>query len=95
VLETSTTTLKDDDIMKNIFNSGRYKDKVEMKILEWIISEEMKHTKHYRIYAKVFGLDVPLTQSQPIESTKERHRTPSTPRLPNPKMDTVESSAPK
>ncbi|GJS30612.1 hypothetical protein Tco_0491232 [Tanacetum coccineum] len=40
----------------------------------------MKHTKHYRIYAKVFGLDVPLTQSQPIESTHGTHRTPSTPR---------------
>ncbi|GJW95409.1 DNA helicase [Tanacetum coccineum] len=54
--------LKDDDIMKNIFNSGRYKDKVGLKILEWIISEEMKHMEHYRMYAEVFGLDVPLTQ---------------------------------
>nr|GEX40407.1 retrovirus-related Pol polyprotein from transposon TNT 1-94 [Tanacetum cinerariifolium] len=40
--------LKDDDIMKNIFNSGRYKDKVEMKIPAWMISEAMKHTEHYR-----------------------------------------------
>ncbi|GJY30960.1 retrovirus-related pol polyprotein from transposon TNT 1-94 [Tanacetum coccineum] len=32
--------LKDDDIMKNIFNSGRYKDKVGMKIPDWMISEE-------------------------------------------------------
>ncbi|GJT52663.1 retrovirus-related pol polyprotein from transposon TNT 1-94 [Tanacetum coccineum] len=55
--------LKDDDIMKNIFNSGRYKDKVGMQIPDWMISEEMKHTEHYRMYAEVFGLDVPLTQS--------------------------------
>ncbi|GJR83847.1 hypothetical protein Tco_0154632 [Tanacetum coccineum] len=55
--------LKDDDIMKNIFNSGRYKDKVGMKIPDWMILEEMKNTKHYRMYAEVFGLDVPLTQS--------------------------------
>ncbi|GJR52055.1 retrovirus-related pol polyprotein from transposon TNT 1-94 [Tanacetum coccineum] len=41
--------LKDDDIMKNIFNSGRYKDKVGMKIPDWMISEEMKHTEHYRM----------------------------------------------
>ncbi|GJX98693.1 hypothetical protein Tco_0355712 [Tanacetum coccineum] len=61
--------LKDDDIMKNIFNSRRCKDKVGMKIPDWIISEEMKHTEHYRMYAEVFGLDVPLTQSQPTEST--------------------------
>ncbi|GJV61136.1 hypothetical protein Tco_1467236 [Tanacetum coccineum] len=87
--------LQDDDIMKNIFNSGRHKDKVGMQILDWMITEEMKHTEHYRMYAKVFGLDVPLTQSQPTKSTQGTHRTPSTPRSPNPKMDAAESSAPK
>ncbi|GKB67973.1 hypothetical protein Tco_0929385 [Tanacetum coccineum] len=87
--------LKDDDIMKNIFNLGRYKDKVIMKIPEWMISEEMKHTKHYRMYKEVFGLDVPLTQSQQTESTQGMHRTPSAPRSPNPEMDIAESSAPK
>ncbi|GKB32198.1 hypothetical protein Tco_0871599, partial [Tanacetum coccineum] len=61
--------LQDDDIMKNIFNSGRHKDKVGMQIPEWMITEEMKHTEHYRMYAEVFGLDVPPTQSQPTEST--------------------------
>ncbi|GKE11791.1 hypothetical protein Tco_1415342 [Tanacetum coccineum] len=63
--------------MKNIFNSGRYKDKVGMKIPDWMISEEMKHTEHYRMYTEVFGLDVPLTQSQPTESTQGTYRTPS------------------
>nr|GEX21476.1 hypothetical protein [Tanacetum cinerariifolium] len=72
--------LKDNDLMKNIFNSRRYKDKVGMKILDWMISEEMKQTKHYRMYAEVFGIDVPLTQSQPTESTQGTHRTPSAPR---------------
>ncbi|GKA82917.1 hypothetical protein Tco_0789665 [Tanacetum coccineum] len=66
-----------------------------MQIPDWMISEEMKHTEHYRMYAEVFGLDVPLTQSQPTESTQGTHRTPSAPRSPNPKMDTAESSAPK
>ncbi|GJX22461.1 hypothetical protein Tco_0226906 [Tanacetum coccineum] len=51
--------LQDDDIMKYIFNSGRHKDKVDMQIPNWIITEELKHTEHYRIYAEVFGLDVP------------------------------------
>ncbi|GKC41778.1 hypothetical protein Tco_1059500 [Tanacetum coccineum] len=41
------------------------------------------------MYAKVFGLDVPLTQSQPTKSTQGTHRTPSAPRSPNPKMDTT------
>ncbi|GJY86092.1 hypothetical protein Tco_0500118 [Tanacetum coccineum] len=60
-----------------------------------MISEEMKHIEHYRMYAEVFGIDVPLTQSQPTESTQGTHKTPSAPRSPNPKMDTAESSAPK
>nr|GEZ89712.1 hypothetical protein [Tanacetum cinerariifolium] len=85
--------LKDNDIMKNIFNSGRYKNKVRMKIPAWMILEEMKHTEHYRMYAKVFGIDVPLTQSQPTESTQGTYRTTSVFRSPNPKMDAAESSA--
>ncbi|GKC24286.1 retrovirus-related pol polyprotein from transposon TNT 1-94, partial [Tanacetum coccineum] len=82
--------LQDDDIMKNIFDSGRYKDKVGMQIPDW-----MKHTEHYRMYAEVFGLDVPLTQSQLTDSTQGTHRTPCAPRSPNPKMDEAKSSAPK
>ncbi|GJZ19959.1 hypothetical protein Tco_0556549 [Tanacetum coccineum] len=87
--------LKNDDIMKNIFNSGRYKDKVGTRIPAWMISEEMKHTEHYRMYAEVFRIDVPLTQSQPTESTQGTHRTPSAPRSPNHKKDAAESSPPK
>ncbi|GJT43870.1 hypothetical protein Tco_0952585 [Tanacetum coccineum] len=60
-----------------------------------MITEEMKHTEHYRMYVEVFGFDVPLTQSQPTESTQGTHRTPSAPRSPTPKTDTSESSAPK
>nr|GFC00470.1 hypothetical protein [Tanacetum cinerariifolium] len=72
--------LKDDDLMKNIFNSGRYKDKVGMKIPDWMISEQMKQTEHYQMYAEVFGIDVPLIQSLLTESTQRTHRTPSAPR---------------
>ncbi|GJW88028.1 hypothetical protein Tco_0163368 [Tanacetum coccineum] len=32
----------------------------------------MKNTEHYRIYAEVFRLDVPLTESQPMSLLKER-----------------------
>ncbi|GJV19324.1 hypothetical protein Tco_1368344 [Tanacetum coccineum] len=87
--------LQDDDIMKNIFNSGRHKDKVGMQIPDWMITKEMKHTEHYMMYAEVFGLDVPLTQSQPTDSTQGIHMTLSAPRSPAPKKDTTESSAPK
>ncbi|GJR46115.1 hypothetical protein Tco_1314218 [Tanacetum coccineum] len=87
--------LQDDDIMKNIFNSGRNKNKVGMRIPAWMITEEMKQTEHYRMYVEVFGLDVPLTQSQPTESTQGTHRTTSAPRSPNPITEAAESSAPK
>ncbi|GJR22736.1 retrovirus-related pol polyprotein from transposon TNT 1-94 [Tanacetum coccineum] len=87
--------LQDDDIMKNIFNSGRNKNKVGMRIPAWMITEEMKLTEHYKMYAEVFGLDVPLTQSQPTESTQGTHRTLSAPRSPNPATETAESSVPK
>ncbi|GJZ36737.1 hypothetical protein Tco_0582928 [Tanacetum coccineum] len=72
--------LQDDDIMKNIFNSGRYKDKVGMQIPAWMITKEMKHTEHYQMYVEVFGIDVSLIQSQPTDSTQGTHRTPSAPR---------------
>nr|GFA41222.1 hypothetical protein [Tanacetum cinerariifolium] len=59
-----------------------------------MISEEMKQTKHYRMYAEVFGIDVPLIQSPPTESIQGMHRTPSAPRSPTPKVDAAELSVP-
>ncbi|GJZ40431.1 hypothetical protein Tco_0586994, partial [Tanacetum coccineum] len=85
--------LQDDDIMKNIFNSGRHKNKVGMQIPAWMITDEMKQTEHYQMYAEVFRIDVPLTQSQPNESTQGRYRIPSAPRSPNPDKEVAESSA--
>nr|GEU54965.1 hypothetical protein [Tanacetum cinerariifolium] len=73
--------LEDDAIVKNIFNSGKYKDGVRMKIPSWMIMDEMKLTDHYRMYAVVFGVGVPTTQSQPIESIQGTHRTLSSPSL--------------
>ncbi|GKA56930.1 hypothetical protein Tco_0756002 [Tanacetum coccineum] len=83
--------LQDDDIMKNIFNSGRNKNKVGMRIPPWMITEEMKLTEHYKMYAEVFGLDVPLIQSQPTKSTQGMYRTTSAPRSPNPATEPTES----
>ncbi|GJQ96921.1 retrovirus-related pol polyprotein from transposon TNT 1-94 [Tanacetum coccineum] len=60
-----------------------------------LITDEMKLTEHYWMYAEVFRIDVPLTQSQPTESTQGTHRTPSAPRSPNPDKEVAESSAPR
>ncbi|GKD07039.1 hypothetical protein Tco_1186724 [Tanacetum coccineum] len=48
-------------------------------IMELKTSSSFK-TTGLLMYAKVFGLDVPLTQSQPTESTQGTHRTLSVPR---------------
>ncbi|GKA83715.1 hypothetical protein Tco_0805310 [Tanacetum coccineum] len=85
--------LQDDDIMRNIFNLGRHKNKVRMKIPDWMITDEMKQTEHYRMYTEVFGIDVPLTRSQQTEFTHRTHRTTSASRSPNPDKEVAESSA--
>ncbi|GKF29375.1 hypothetical protein Tco_0095717, partial [Tanacetum coccineum] len=72
--------LQDDDIMKNIFNSGRNKNKVGMRIPPWMITEEMKLTEHYKI-----RLSLPRKRIG--------HLAP--PRSPNPATETAESSVPK
>ncbi|GJV42266.1 retrovirus-related pol polyprotein from transposon TNT 1-94 [Tanacetum coccineum] len=89
------TKLIDDVMIKSIFNSGKSKNVVGMKIPDWMITEEMKLMENYRLYAEVFGVDVPMTQSQPIESTQGTHRTTSAPRIPNPEIAKGESSAPR
>ncbi|GJW35056.1 hypothetical protein Tco_0057976 [Tanacetum coccineum] len=85
--------LADDVMIKSIFNSRKSKDVVGMKIPDWMITDEMKLMKNYQLYAEVFGVDVPKTQSQLIESTQRTHRTTSSPRTPNHKIAEGESSA--
>nr|GFA71438.1 hypothetical protein [Tanacetum cinerariifolium] len=53
----------------------KHKDSLGLKIPSWMITDEMKLMDHSRMYALVFGVDVPTTQSQPIESTQGTHRT--------------------
>nr|GEY09273.1 hypothetical protein [Tanacetum cinerariifolium] len=76
--------LEDDEMVKSIFNSGKNKAGVGMKIPSWIITDEMKLTENYRLYAAVFGVDILTTQSQPIESTQGTHRKIRASRTPNP-----------
>ncbi|GKE14756.1 hypothetical protein Tco_1422333 [Tanacetum coccineum] len=84
--------LEDDVMVKNIFNLGKPKDGVGMKIPSWMIRDEMKLTNHYRMYVVVFRVDVPTNQSQPIESTQGTHRTTSAPRSCNSETDEGESN---
>ncbi|GKD39723.1 hypothetical protein Tco_1259930 [Tanacetum coccineum] len=55
--------LQDDDIMKNIFNSGRNKNKVGMRIPAWMITDEMKLTEHYKMTPSVPRSPNPATET--------------------------------
>nr|GEW98949.1 hypothetical protein [Tanacetum cinerariifolium] len=87
--------VKNDEVIKSIFNSGKNKEGEGILIYEWMLMEEMKLTTHYRMYATIFGVYVPTTQSQPTESTQGTHRTSSTLRTPNLDITQRESSAPR
>nr|GEU50238.1 hypothetical protein [Tanacetum cinerariifolium] len=54
---------KNDDIVKSIFNSGKNKAGVGMKIPSWMITDEMKLMENYRMYAEAFeeSLEVEIT----------------------------------
>ncbi|GJZ42096.1 hypothetical protein Tco_0588982 [Tanacetum coccineum] len=71
--------LEHDEMVKSIFNSGKNKARVGMKIPSWMITDEMQLKENYRMYVEAFWVDVPTTQSQPIESTQGTHRTTSGP----------------
>ncbi|GJS04338.1 hypothetical protein Tco_0320846 [Tanacetum coccineum] len=73
VLGTVSQTWQDDDIMKNIFNSGRHKNKVGMQIPAWMITDEMKQTEHYQ--------DVHLTQKGKLEESSAPTRRSTVIRL--------------
>ncbi|GKB16798.1 hypothetical protein Tco_0850721 [Tanacetum coccineum] len=91
--------LKDDDIIKNIFNSGRHKDRVGMKIPDWMISDEMKHTEHYQMTPSAPRSPNPKVDagesSAPKRSTVIRFRIPqrrSTRLTPPALMPTVDKA---
>ncbi|GJT30199.1 hypothetical protein Tco_0910474 [Tanacetum coccineum] len=67
--------LEDDVMIKSIFNSGKSKDVVGMKIPDWMITDKMKLTENYQLYAKVFGVDVPTAHAS-RKSTIIRLRIP-------------------
>ncbi|GJZ81856.1 hypothetical protein Tco_0646850 [Tanacetum coccineum] len=49
--------LEDDAVVKNILNSGKHKDSVGIKILNWMITDEMKLTDHYRMFLRLKNVE--------------------------------------
>nr|GEV59926.1 hypothetical protein [Tanacetum cinerariifolium] len=46
---------ENDDIVKSIFNLGKNKEGVGMKIPSWMVTDETKLTQYYCMYAEAFG----------------------------------------
>nr|GFA80168.1 hypothetical protein [Tanacetum cinerariifolium] len=46
--------VKNDEVVKLIFNTGKNKEGKGMKIQDWMVIEEIKYTAHYQMYATVF-----------------------------------------
>ncbi|GJX10674.1 hypothetical protein Tco_0200533 [Tanacetum coccineum] len=74
---------KNDEVVKSILNYGKRKG-LGMRILKWLLTEEIKQTKHYKVYVGELNIEVPMTLSQPIESMQETLSTSGAPRPPNP-----------
>ncbi|GJZ72656.1 hypothetical protein Tco_0636802 [Tanacetum coccineum] len=62
--------LEHDEMVKSIFNSGKNKAGVGMKIPSWMITDEMKLTENYRIIAEQKSHD-DLEAEQNVEKVKE------------------------
>nr|GFA28343.1 hypothetical protein [Tanacetum cinerariifolium] len=61
--------LEDDAMVKNIFNSGKHKDGVGIKIPSWMIMDEMKLMDHYQILRIPQRRSTRLTPLTPIPTT--------------------------
>ncbi|GJU75570.1 hypothetical protein Tco_1272640 [Tanacetum coccineum] len=55
--------LKHEEMVKSIFNSGKNKAGVGMKISSWMITDEMKLTENYRMYAAVFEVNAAIDEA--------------------------------
>ncbi|GJU07164.1 hypothetical protein Tco_1123594 [Tanacetum coccineum] len=84
--------LQDDDIMKNIFNSGRHKNKVGMQIPAWMITKEMKHTEHYRMTTS--APRSPNPNKEAAESSAPRRSTVIRLRIPERRSTRLTPPAP-
>ncbi|GKC39013.1 hypothetical protein Tco_1051397 [Tanacetum coccineum] len=63
--------LEDDAMVKNIFNSGKHKDSVGIKIPSWMITDEMKLVDHHWILRIPQRRSTRLTPPTPIPTTAE------------------------
>ncbi|GJW33698.1 hypothetical protein Tco_0053730 [Tanacetum coccineum] len=59
--------VENDDLLKNIINSGKNKEGARMKIPDWMLIEEMKQTNHYHIAMMDEELDQLLEGAENVD----------------------------
>ncbi|GKB16260.1 hypothetical protein Tco_0850183 [Tanacetum coccineum] len=73
-----------DDIVKLIFNSGKNKEGEEMWILDWMLTEEMKLTRHYQMSTNLFATQGESSAPRKPTVIKFRVRNQLDPKMPIP-----------
>ncbi|GJU60520.1 retrotransposon protein, putative, ty3-gypsy subclass [Tanacetum coccineum] len=88
--------LEDNAMVKNILNLGKHKDGVGMQIPSWMITNEMKLTDHYRVYAEVFEhliaeeIEKLVDRAENIENVEDdssTHRQDDTKNIPGTRLE--------
>ncbi|GJV02641.1 hypothetical protein Tco_1336210 [Tanacetum coccineum] len=77
--------LNDDDLVKNIFNFGKNKERTGMRIPAWMLTKEMKLTAHYQMLTSI-----PRTPNPEVtkgESSAQRKSTVIRLRVPLRRQD--------
>nr|GEZ19474.1 hypothetical protein [Tanacetum cinerariifolium] len=69
-----------------MFASGKPLNPTALRIMDDLLTKEIKPSKAYKVYGAAFkGVVVPMMSPSPVVSTQGRHRTLSAPRSPKPK----------
>ncbi|GJS60338.1 hypothetical protein Tco_0655122 [Tanacetum coccineum] len=70
--------VENDEVVKSIFNSGKNKEGEGMKIPDWMLMEEMKHTAHYQMFRVLSQpnpeMPIPIVAEIDIDSLNEATR---------------------
>ncbi|GJU09716.1 hypothetical protein Tco_1132112 [Tanacetum coccineum] len=86
-LEEDYHTIKDDTPLVSVYSIGEVTVR-GMLIQNDLLTNAIKDTQAYKDYeAKYEGVEVPMIQPEPVESTQGTHRKPRATRTPNPEEE--------
>ncbi|GJS00988.1 hypothetical protein Tco_0317496 [Tanacetum coccineum] len=83
-LEEDYHSIKDDTTLVNVYTIGKI-TVTGMLIPYNLLTDEIRDTQAYKDYEEKYGgVEVPMIQQEPVESTQGTHKTPRATRTPNP-----------